>query len=77
MSKDLIDHLGIYKARTLPRQAYHYCVSTRAAQELERWPTVDVIDGARAGGTPGLQSPSAAEIAPQLTYGLNPGLTKS
>ena len=49
MDKDLIDHLGIYKARTLPRRAYHYCVSTRAAQELPDWPALDVIDAARGG----------------------------
>ena len=49
MSKDLIDYLGIYKARTLPRRAYHYCVSTKAAQELPDWPALDVIDAARPG----------------------------
>ncbi|MGE6687804.1 hypothetical protein ACQKFE_07400 [Stutzerimonas stutzeri] len=42
--KDLIDFLGIYRARTLPKaskqdgKAYHYAPSTKAVSELKRWP---------------------------------------
>jgi hypothetical protein len=42
--KDLIDYLGIYRARTLPKapkqdgKAYYYAPSTKAAGELKRWP---------------------------------------
>ena len=42
--KDLIDYLGIYRARTLPKapkqdgKAYHYAPSTKAVSELKRWP---------------------------------------
>ncbi|MDX2352501.1 hypothetical protein [Stutzerimonas xanthomarina] len=42
--KDLIDFLGIYRARTLPKapkqdgKAYHYAPSTKATSELQRWP---------------------------------------
>jgi len=42
--KDLIDFLGIYRARTLPKaprqdgKAYHYAPSTKAVTELKRWP---------------------------------------
>jgi len=42
--KDLIDFLGIYRARTLPKapkqdgEAYHYAPSTKAVSELKRWP---------------------------------------
>lgn len=41
---DLIDFLGIYRARTLPKaskhdgKAYHYAPSTKAVSELKRWP---------------------------------------
>lgn len=41
---DLIDFLGIYRARTLPNapkqdgEAYHYQASTKALEELQRWP---------------------------------------
>lgn len=55
--KDLIDFLGIYRARTIPRQAYHYSVSTKAADELSRWPTTDVIDSAKGGGGKQLNCP--------------------
>lgn len=42
--KDLIDYLGIYRARTLPKapkqdgKAYYYAPPTKAASELKRWP---------------------------------------
>nr|WP_170827805.1 MULTISPECIES: hypothetical protein [Pseudomonas] len=42
--RDLIDYLGIYRARTIPKThsaqpvKYHYQASTKARRELERWP---------------------------------------
>ncbi len=42
---DLLDFLHIYKARTLHNEPasetppYHYQASTKALEELERWPT--------------------------------------
>ena len=37
---DLIDYLKIYKARTIKKpQSYFYAPSTKAVQELKRWPS--------------------------------------
>jgi hypothetical protein len=40
MQMDLIDYLKIYKARTIiPEQpCYHFAPSTKAREELHRWP---------------------------------------
>jgi hypothetical protein len=37
METDLIDWLGIYRARTIPKP-YHFTPSTKAREELHRWP---------------------------------------
>jgi hypothetical protein len=50
MKRDLIDHLGIYRARTIPRPIQaacrdYYTASTKAAEELERWPSASSVEG--------------------------------